>query len=69
MQFQAWKEKSKEERDKALRELSDKARKLRFDLATREAKNHRDYRKFRKDIARLKTLLRAEALGLDEAAK
>lgn len=37
-------------------ELSDKMRKLRFDLSTREAKNHSDYRKMRKDIARLQTL-------------
>ncbi|MEI9966068.1 MAG: 50S ribosomal protein L29 [Candidatus Moraniibacteriota bacterium] len=56
MKFQAWKEKTKEEREKALTEMADKARKLRFDLATRQAKGHRQYRTLRKDIARLKTL-------------
>lgn len=56
MQAKEWREKSQAEREKALIELSDKARKLRFDLSTREAKNHSDYRKMKKDIARLLTL-------------
>lgn len=56
MKAQEWREKSGGEREKAILELQDKARKLRFDLATREAKNHSEYRKFKKDIARLLTL-------------
>ncbi|MBP9697990.1 MAG: 50S ribosomal protein L29 [Candidatus Moranbacteria bacterium] len=56
MQAKEWREKSEAEREKALLELSDKVRKLRFDLSTREAKNHSDYRKMKKDIARLLTL-------------
>jgi ribosomal protein L29 len=56
MKAREWREKSEAERDKALIELSDKVRKLRFDLSTREAKNHGDYRKMKKDIARLLTL-------------
>jgi ribosomal protein L29 len=56
MKAREWREKSEAEREKALLELSDKMRKLRFDLSTREAKNHSDYRKMRKDIARLQTL-------------
>jgi ribosomal protein L29 len=56
MQAKEWREKSEAEREKALLELSDKVRKLRFDLSTREAKNHSDYRKMKKDSARLLTL-------------
>lgn len=56
MKAKEWREKSEAEREKALLELSDKLRKLRFDLSTREAKNHSDYRKMKKDIARLMTL-------------
>ncbi|MBP7060956.1 MAG: 50S ribosomal protein L29 [Candidatus Moranbacteria bacterium] len=56
MKAQEWREKSEAEREKALIELSDKVRKLRFDLSTREAKNHSDYRKMKKDIARLMTI-------------
>lgn len=56
MKAREWQEKTEAERDKALVELSDKIRKLRFDLSTREAKNHSDYRKMKKDIARLLTI-------------
>lgn len=56
MKAKEWREKSEAEQEKALIELSDKLRKLRFDLSTREAKNHSDYRKMKKDIARLMTL-------------
>lgn len=56
MKASEWQEKSEAEREKALLELSDKVRKLRFDLSTREAKNHSDYRKMKKDIARLHTI-------------
>lgn len=56
MKAREWREKSEAEREKALIELSDKMRKLRFDLSTREAKNHGDYRKMKKDIARLLTI-------------
>lgn len=67
MQAKEIREKSQAEQEKALRELSEAARKLRFDIALREAKNHADYRKLRKDIARLKTALRERELGIDEA--
>lgn len=63
MKAREWQEKSEAERDKALLELSHKLRTLRFDLSTREAKNHSDYRKMKKDIARLLTL---KSLSLDE---
>ncbi|MBP9727850.1 MAG: 50S ribosomal protein L29 [Candidatus Moranbacteria bacterium] len=63
MKAREWQEKSEAERDKALLELSHKLRTLRFDLSTREAKNHSDYRKMKKDIARLLTI---KSLSLDE---
>ena len=52
-------DKSIGEREKLLDELREKNRVLRFDIVTRETKNHREYRKNKKDIARLLTL-RAE---------
>lgn len=63
MKASEWQEKSSAEREKAFVELSDKVRKLRFDLSTREAKNHSDYRKMKKDIARLLTI---KSLALEE---
>jgi len=56
MKAKEWQEKSVEERTQVLSQLSDKLRKLRFDLSTREAKNHGDYRKMKKDIARILTI-------------
>ena len=56
MKAREWQEKSEAEREKALLELSDKMRTLRFDLSTREAKNDGDYRKMKKDVARLLTI-------------
>ncbi len=56
MKAKEWREKSSAERGKALSELQDKVRKLRFDLATKEAKHHGLYAKMKKDIARLLTL-------------
>ena len=37
---------------------------LRFRLATKQLVNHRQIRKVKKDIARLKTLMRERELGL-----
>ncbi len=68
MKVKEWLEKSEAERDKALLELSDKVRKLRFDLSTREAKNHSDYRKMKKDIARLNTIKSLSAVEVEGAA-
>lgn len=67
MQAKEWREKSAGEREKAVLELSDKARKLRFDLATRETKVHSEYRKIRKDIARLSTIETETRLSIDAA--
>lgn len=60
MKAKEWREKPAGERDKALLELQDKARLLRFDIATRETKTHRAYRVVKKDIARLKTIATEE---------
>ncbi len=57
------------ERAKLLVETKDKVRKLRFDLALREAKNHSDYRKMKKDIARLLTVAQEDSVLLDEMPK
>jgi large subunit ribosomal protein L29 len=62
MKAKEWREKSIGEREKTLSELQDKLRKLRFDLATREAKNSSDYGKIKKDIARLLSLEREEQI-------
>jgi large subunit ribosomal protein L29 len=67
MKARDWKEKSETEREKALRDLEEQARVLRFDMATREAKNVRDYRKIKKDIARLKTIAREAEVSLDRS--
>lgn len=68
MKMKEWREKSSGERASTLVGLQDKLRKLRFDLATREAKNHSDYRKFKRDIARLLTLEREDTVSLDETS-
>ena len=66
MKVKEWQEKTKTELKKALIDLQEQARKLRFDMATREAKNVSDYKKIKKDIARLKTIERQEEVSLDE---
>lgn len=65
MKAKEWREKSEGEREKTILELADKARKLRFDLATRETKIHSEYRKIRKDIARLETLKQESLLSIN----
>ncbi len=66
MKAQELREKSTGERKTLLTDLQDKARKLRFDLSLREAKNTRDYRKMKKDIARILTVEREAGVTLDE---
>lgn len=65
MKIQEIRDKSKGERLTLLTDLADKARKLRFDLSLREAKNHREYRKMKKDIARILTVNREDEVMLD----
>ncbi len=67
MKAREWREKSEGEREKSLVELSDKLRKLRFDLSTREAKNTGDYAKIKKDLARLLTLKAEATMEVNES--
>ena len=47
-----------EEAQKMLAEKQENVRKLRFDIASKQVKNVRQIRKDKKDIARLKTIIR-----------
>jgi ribosomal protein L29 len=69
MKAKEWMEKSQTERAQALIDLKEQARKLRFDMATREAKNVSDYHKIKKDIARIQTINRLEEVSLDGVGK
>ena len=53
-----------EELIKQLEETHKELFELRFRLATKQLVNHRQVRKVRKDIARLKTIMREKELGL-----
>ena len=57
MKVKEIREKSKEEVRRLLDEKKELARKRRFDIASKQFKDHREYRKARKDIARLLTIL------------
>jgi ribosomal protein L29 len=67
MKAKEWREKSAGEREKMILEFQDKARKLRFDLATKETKNHSEYSKIKKDIARLLTLRQETEMDIEVA--
>ncbi len=68
MKMKLWREKSGGEREKALQESVEKLRSLRFDIATRTTKKHREYRELKKDIARLKTLSTEESVNISSEA-
>jgi len=51
--------KSKSELQKLLKGKRERLRQLRFDLASRKLKNHREIRAIKKDIARILTLLKS----------
>ncbi len=51
-------EKRTKENKRVLREKRMLARKLRFEIVSRQTKEHRDYRKTKKDIARILTILK-----------
>lgn len=55
---QKMREVGREEAEKMLFEKQDNVRKLRFDIASKQVKNVREIRKERKDIARLKTIIK-----------
>lgn len=53
-------EMGKEEMKKMLDENKAKTLKLRFDISSRQIKNHREYRNLKKDIAEMLTILGEE---------
>ncbi|NTW14055.1 MAG: 50S ribosomal protein L29 [Candidatus Moranbacteria bacterium] len=63
MNAQELRDKGTEERGKLLLELRKKERELRFSIAGREIRNHRELRVVRKDVARLLTIEREDALN------
>ncbi|MBI2450507.1 MAG: 50S ribosomal protein L29 [Candidatus Nealsonbacteria bacterium] len=56
MKIQELKQKSKDELSKLLQDNREKLRQLRFDLASGKAKNIREIRQIKKDIARILTI-------------
>jgi len=67
MKIKEIREKSENELKKDLAELRNKLAKTRFDISAKQAKNHRDIRITKKDIARILTLLQQGFEG--QAAK
>lgn len=63
MKAKEWREKSEGERGAELTTLRDAVRTFRFDVATRQVKNHRGVRAAKKDIARILTLRRESEAG------
>lgn len=57
MKIKEIREKSKEELKIMLKENREAARKVRFDMATKQVKNTREYRNMKRDIARILTLI------------
>ena len=53
-------EKNKQELKSILKEKREAVRKLRFDISSKQVKNHRDHRKSKKDIARILTILKED---------
>lgn len=57
MKIKELREKNTEELKRILTEKQENVRKFRFDIATRQAKNNRDIRKNKKDIAKVLTII------------
>jgi large subunit ribosomal protein L29 len=57
MKIQEIREMNIEQLKKFIQEKQTQAVKLRFDIAARQMKNHRQYRTFKKDIAKALTIL------------
>lgn len=58
MKAQEIREKNSAEKEKLLAENRENVRKLRFEIASQQTKGHRAYRKLKKDIARILTVMR-----------
>ncbi|NTW14864.1 MAG: 50S ribosomal protein L29 [Candidatus Moranbacteria bacterium] len=63
MNMKELRDKSQGERETLLLGLRKQVRELRFSIATREMRNHREHRAAKRDIARLLTLSREEELN------
>ncbi|MEI7749929.1 MAG: 50S ribosomal protein L29 [Candidatus Moraniibacteriota bacterium] len=63
MKIKELREKSNGEREKLLLGLRTKVRELRFSVAGKETRNHREYRAAKKDVARTLTLGHEEELN------
>lgn len=57
MKISEIKEKNEDELKKLLKDKKELVRKLRFDIASKQVKNHREYRNARKDVAKISTVL------------
>ncbi|MFA6973883.1 MAG: 50S ribosomal protein L29 [Parcubacteria group bacterium] len=57
MKIKELREKNIEELKKLLGEKKEHARKLRFDIASKQVKDNREYRNTKKEIARILTLI------------
>jgi large subunit ribosomal protein L29 len=57
MEAKELREKTQEELKKLLAEKRESVRKVRFDIAVKQAKNNRDLRKDKREIARILTLI------------
>jgi len=60
MKIKELREKNIEELKKLLSEKREQSRKLRFDIASKQVKNNREYRNTKKDIARILTLINSQ---------
>jgi large subunit ribosomal protein L29 len=58
MKISEIREKHENELKKDLIESRNKLTKMRFDISTKQVKNHREIRKMKKDIARIETILK-----------
>jgi large subunit ribosomal protein L29 len=58
MKTRELKDKNKDELGIMLKEKQELSRKLRFDMATKQVKNVREYRNIKKEIARILTLIK-----------
>lgn len=57
MKIKELREKSNEELKAFLKEKKELAGKLRFDISSKQSKNHREFRKAKKTVAQILTLL------------
>jgi len=57
MKIKELREKNLEELKKLVVEKQDLSRKLRFDMASKQVKNNKEYRNTKKDVARILTLI------------